>query len=117
MKDLVSKLGIVAKSKVCMIRPQQEALSKIRQNADNVEITINRIERGCDVVLYWVESADDIGQKMREIQSVMRPNGKIWVIMPKKESSKKMGVQIDWKKMQEEIMQETHLVDNKLGSF
>ena len=115
-KDLTSKLGIKAKDKVCLIRPNQDTLSQIRQHGNNINIIVGRIESDCDVVLYWVDPSEDIGKRMSDLQHKIKPDGRIWIIMPKKEVARKRNLAIDWHHIQGEILK-THLVDNKMASI
>ncbi|MBI4304259.1 MAG: DUF3052 family protein [Chloroflexi bacterium] len=114
-RHLSSKLGIKPGSTVSLIRPNPETLSQIRQGS-NINTFIDRIEKDSDVILYWYDPTEDIREKMLELQSQIRPNGRIWVIIPKKEVAKKQHLDIDWNQMQGEILK-THLVDNKVASI
>jgi hypothetical protein len=53
---------------------------------------------------------------MAELQSLIKPDGRIWVITPKKEIALKRGWDINWNHIHQEILK-THLVDNKVASI
>ena len=94
-KDLNSKLGIKPESKVCLVRPNQDTLSQIRQSVSDITVVVDRIESDCDVILYWVDPSDDISEKMLDLQGRIKPDGRIWVIIPKKEVTRKRSLTID----------------------
>lgn len=113
-KNLSAKLGIKTGATVCVIHPNQETLAQIR--SEEVALVIDKIEKDCDVILYWVDPGEDIQQSMLKLQNKIKPNGKIWVIIPKKEVAKKRNLAIDWNQVQRETLK-THLVDNKIASI
>ena len=116
MRDLSSKLGIKPGSTVCLIRPDRKILARIRQESDNVALIVDTMEEGCNVILYWVDPSEDIREKMSDLQNRIKPDGRIWVIIPKKEVCKRRGITIDWRRIQGEILK-TQLVDNKVASI
>ncbi len=115
-KDLISKLGIKTGGKVCLIHPNEETLAQIRQGR-NITVIIDRVEKDCDVILYRVDSLEDIKQKMQEFQNSIEPDGRIWVVIPRKEVAREKGLEVDWNRMQKEVLKTTHLVDNKVASI
>ena len=114
--DLNSKLGIKPKSKVCLVRPRQGIISRIRQNGSDVNIVIGRVEGDCDVILYWVHPSEDIRKAVLDLQKRIKPDGRIWVIILKKEARQQRFPIMDWERLREEILK-THLVDNKVASI
>ena len=116
-KDLNSKLGIRPGSRVCLVRPGPGVLTQLRQDGSDISILIGRVEGGYDVILYWVDPFEAIGKGMLDLQKRIKPNGKIWVIIPRQEVAQNRVVAIDWQQMQEEILNKTHLVDNKVVSI
>lgn len=114
-RDLIAKLGIKPGNRVCLIRPNQDILSQIRRTG-NVTALVDKIEAGCDIILYWFDPAEDIKEKMLDLQTRIKPNGKIWLIIPKKEIARKKNLNIDWNQIQKEILK-TKLVDNKIASI
>jgi hypothetical protein len=115
-KDLNSRLGIHPGDKVCLIRPNQDTLSQIKENGDKISLIVDRVERACDAILYWVDPLEDIREKMANLQHKIKPEGRIWVIIPRKEAARKKNLTIDWNHMQQEILK-TQLVDNKVASI
>ena len=115
-KDLLSKLGIKPEDKVCLIRPNENVVSQIRESGKEIFVITDRVEENCDVILYWIDSAEDIRGKMLEAQDKIKPDGRIWVIAPKREVAQKRNLAFDWKQMQREILKK-HLVDNKVAAI
>ncbi len=114
--DLILKLGIKPGNKVCMVRPNQDTLSQIVGTGTKIEAVVDRIEPNCDVVLDWVEATEDIRKSMLDLQDKIKQDGKIWLIIPKREVARKKNLDIDWGQMQREVLQ-TRLVDNKVASI
>ncbi len=54
---------------------------------------------------------------MQEFQSKIKPDGRIWVIIPKKEVAEEKKLAIDWNDIQRTVLENTHLVDNKVASI
>ncbi len=103
---------------MCLIRPNQGILHQIKQLEGKTTIIVDRIEieKDCDVILYWFDPSDDVLLKMLDLQNKIKPDGRIWVIIPNKEAAKKKKMAINWENIQEEILK-THLVDNKILSI
>jgi hypothetical protein len=112
--DLSAKLGIKPGDKVCLLHPNQETLSQIE--SDQVNLIVDKVEKGCDLILYWVDASENIEEKARDWQSKIKPDGRIWVITPRKEVARKRNLDIDWNHIQSEVLK-THLVDNKMASI
>ncbi len=113
-KDLSAKLGIKPGSKVCLLRPNEDTISRI--SSREVNLLVNRLEEDCDVILYWIGQPEYIGEKMAFLKTKIKPDGRIWVIMPKKEVVRARNLTIDWSEIQKEVLK-TKLVDNKVVSI
>jgi hypothetical protein len=113
-KNLSAKLGIKPGSKVCLLRPSEDAISRI--SGREVNLIINRLEQNCDVILYWIGQSKNIIEKMAFLKSKIKPDGRIWVIMPKKGVAKERNLAVDWNEVQKEVLK-TKLVDNKVVSI
>ena len=108
------KLGIKPGSKVCLLRPDEDTVSRIVGR--DINIIVNGLEENCDVILYWISQSKGIGEKMAFLQSKIKPDGRIWLIMPRKEVAQKRNQAIDWHEVQKEILK-TKFVDNKVVSI
>ncbi len=110
-KDLREKLGIKPGSKVCLLRPDEDTISRLAGR--EVDLIVNGLEENCDAILYWIDRSKGIGEKMAFLQSKIKPDGRIWLIMPKKDVARKRNLAIDWDEVQKEVLK-TKLVDNKV---
>jgi hypothetical protein len=113
-RDLSAKLGIKPGSKVCLLRPDEDAISRI--SGRDINLIVNVLEENCDVILYWISQSKGIGEKMAFLQSKIKPDGRIWLIMPRKEVARKRKQAFDWHEIQKEILK-TKFVDNKVVSI
>ena len=114
--DLCAKLGIRTGSKVCLIRPNPATLAGLKKCAGQAELIADGVGDDCDVILYWYDPEEDVYQTMLKLQDRIKTDGRIWVIIPKKEVAKKRHLAIDWNEMQKAILK-TPLVDNKIASI
>jgi len=113
-KDLAARLGIRPGSKVCLLRPDEDTVSRL--SGRDITLIVNGLEENCDVILYWIDQSKGIGEKMAFLQSKVKPDGRIWVIMPRKEVAAERKLNIDWNEVQKEVLK-TKLVDNKVVSI
>jgi len=110
-KDLAARLGIRPGSKVCLLRPDEDTISRL--SGRDINLIVNGLEENCDVILYWIDQSEGIGEKMAFLQGKIKPDGQIWIVMPRKEVAAERKLNIDWNEVQKEALK-TKLVDNKV---
>jgi hypothetical protein len=110
-KDLAAKLGIRPGSKVCLLRPDEDTLSRL--SGGDINLIVNGLEENCDVILYWIDQSEGLGEKMAFLRGKIKPDGRIWVIMPRKEVAAERKLNIDWNEVRKEALK-AKLVDNKV---
>jgi len=115
MPNLATKLGIGSGSHVRFIRPDAATLGRLRREVADIKVLTDQKKAECDVVLYRVEDGDDVGRRMMELESSLRPGGRIWLILPRKPIRRQRGWTKDWEDIQKDVLYRTHLVDNKVA--
>ena len=113
--ELRTRLGIKPWSRVCLFRTPKELLPVFTKG--DLKLTMNYAEEGCDTVLFWPRQGDDIGEIFAGLEQQIQPNGRIWLIMPKKEVAPERGFYQSWTEIQQAILARTNLVDNETLSF
>lgn len=113
---LASKLGVKEGSRVCLLHPNRRTLATLRRECGKAELLVDRIERQSDVILYWVDPTDHIKEKVSELLSAIKPQGRIWLIIPKREICRKRNLDLNWNRIQAQVLT-TDLVDNKIASI
>jgi hypothetical protein len=117
MTELVRKLGIQPGARVCLLDAPPRAVEGLRDELPP-EVTLLKmlVEELNDVILFWPYELDGLNERLRSLQFHIRPQGAIWVVMPKKKYARASGIDFTWEEMQAAGLQ-TDLVDNKVASI
>ncbi len=115
-KSLASKLGIKPDDTVCLLNPDEKTVARLREDSGDSTKYLDEVTDGCDVILVWVSTSDNIFDLMSRLQTLIKPSGRIWLIIPRKDVAKRKGIELDWDRIQTEALK-THLVDNKIASI
>jgi hypothetical protein len=116
-RSLSAKLGISAGSRVGTVRPNPATLDLIRRECPGAEVVAGRVTADSDIILYWTRASEDASAQMAWLEKHIKPNGRIWVILPKKAVRHQRGWTVEWEDIQQAILKDTHLVDNKVASI
>ena len=117
MTELAKKLGILPGDRVCLLDAPPGAVETLRDEFPP-EITLLKMlgEELNDVILFWPHELDGFSARLRSLQFHIRPQGAIWVVMPKKKYARASGIDFAWEGMQAAGLQ-NDLVDNKVVSL
>ena len=117
MPDLARKLGIKTHHSVHLHSAPASAAALIREAApEGVEFTEKLGRRRYDIILYWPKKLARLAEHFARLQRYIRPDGSIWVVMPKKNFASERGIDFSLEQMQAAGLQ-TDLVDNKDASI
>ena len=113
--ELRSKLGIKPGHKVCLFYARRFLMPLFLTG--DLKLTIDWAENDSDAILYWLQPKDDAVDIMTHLAEMIKPNGRIWLIMPKKDLALKQGFRQSWEEIQRGVLDTTSLVDNKTLSI
>jgi alkanesulfonate monooxygenase SsuD/methylene tetrahydromethanopterin reductase-like flavin-dependent oxidoreductase (luciferase family) len=113
--DLRLKLGIKPGHKVCLFHARKYLLPVFIKG--DLKLMLDWAEEGCDAVLYWLQPQDDVEDFMPRLAQQIKKNGRIWLIMPKKDIAVKQGFKQSWQEIQQIVLDVTNLVDTKTLSI
>lgn len=117
MDDLAKKLGLKPGRAVHLHSAPGSAAALIRKAVpEGVEFTEKLGRRRYDIILYWPKKLARMDEHFSRLQRYIRPDGSIWVVMPKRKFARERGIDFAWEQMQAAGLQ-TDLVDNKIASI
>ena len=117
ISDLARKLGIRPGQVVCLLDAPPGVAEAIRgQCPPGVVFTASPGGVRCDLILFWPDELAGLGERFKQLQLHIVPDGAIWAIMPKKKFARARRVGFTWEQMQVAGLQ-TDLVDNKIASI
>jgi CheY-like chemotaxis protein len=82
---LVKKLGIRPNSHILLIDPPpgfKKLIADLPHDVKFIETHYNE----CDLIIWFVQSSDDLQQKVKSISGTIAPRGGLWICWPKKAS-------------------------------
>ena len=113
---LAKKLGIKAGFVVCLLDAPGGAASVIQAaGSGGVSFSESLDDVPFDVILFWPRQIQGLKETFTNLQTMIVPDGSIWVVMPKKKYASERGVAFSWEEMQAAGLL-TDLVDNKIAS-
>ena len=117
MDDVARKLGIQPGKSVLLLDAPPEAEAFVKEiSPPGVSFATTAGERPYDMILFWPRSLEGLVERFAWLQGLIRPEGAVWAIIPKKKYTRAMGIDFSWEQMQAAALQ-TDLVDNKTASF
>jgi hypothetical protein len=120
MSSLATKLGLRPGQLVRSLEAPADAVSLLAEIAPpGVEISMEEAWEDAhrsDLLFFWPRSLEGLTERFSTLQKSITPDGAIWVVMPKKASATRRGVNFTWEQMQAAALA-TDLVDNKIASF
>ena len=116
MEDSIRvKLNVKPDSKVCLFHARKDLLPQFMKG--DLNLMIDWAEHDCDTILYWLQTKDDVKDIMTHLERQIKKTGRIWLVIPKKEIARERGFSLTWDEMQQKILANTNLVDNKTASI
>lgn len=121
-KDLIDnplarKLGLLPGGMIAVLNNPAGAMTILQAAAPAGTTIHTTIESPpYDLILCWPQSPQELGQQFQQLQDHIRPDGALWMLIPKKKFAKQRGITFTWEEMQAAGLQ-TKLVDNKIAAF
>jgi hypothetical protein len=117
MANLAQKLGIKPGMRVCLLGAPDAAQQAIRSAAPSgVKLALHLEDPIYDMILFWPTSREGLARLFAELQQLIRPDGAVWAVMPKKVYARQRGIDFNWEELQAAGLH-TDLVDNKVASI
>jgi hypothetical protein len=113
--ELRAKLGIKTGDKVCLFYVRKYLLPAFLHG--DLKLCMDWAESDSDVILYWLQPHDDAVYIFSRLAEMIKKKGRIWLIMPKKETARRQGFKQTWEEIQRAVLDATSLVDNKTLSI
>ncbi len=115
--DIIAKLGLQEGDQVCFVDAPAEMTEALRAAAPpGIRFTDYIGLRGFDQILWWPTELPGLDARLAKLAYCIKPEGAIWLIIPKQKFSAARGITFIWAEMQAFALQ-TDLVDNKTASF
>ena len=114
----LKKLGVNAGQKILVRRAPKSFTQELRDQAPPDTLISTRLTtRGqYDLIFHFAPPDENFDAFFQEMETALKPDGALWVIIPNQKGAKKLGVQFDWNAILASALKTT-LVDNKTLSF
>jgi len=109
--ELRFRLGIKPGHKICLFHAPKYLLPLFL--AGDLKLTLDWVESDSDVVVYWLRSEDDAVHVMTNLERMIKRDGRIWLIVPKKGIARQHDFVGEWEDIRRAVLEATSLVDNK----
>ena len=114
---LAEKLGIRNHGEVCVVDAPAGFMDDFSSRLPpGARVTDYVGLRGFDVIMWWPTTLEGLEARLAKLAYCIKPNGAIWLVIPKRQFSGMRGVKFSWAEMQAIALQ-TDLVDNKTVSI
>jgi hypothetical protein len=113
--SLMVKLGIKPSQKVSLFHARKNLLGQFMKG--DLALLMDWAEEDCDVILYWLQPKDDAKDIFTHLGPLIKSRGRIWLILPGKETAIERGYKQGWEDIRQIILKNTSLVDNKTLSL
>jgi len=113
---LLQKLGIRTGQRICLLEATPATAALLRATCSEAEFDEALAQDRYDLIFLWPRTLDGFAARLMKMQRAIAPNGAIWVVIPKRASARKCGLDFTWEEMQAAALT-TDLVDNKIASL
>ena len=114
----LKKLGLTAGQKILVHRAPKSFTQELRDQAlpDTLISTRLTTRTQYDIIFHFTAPDDALDTLFAEMEHVLKPDGALWIVMPKQKQAQALGYLYDWNMLIARAL-ETTLVDNKTLSF
>ena len=117
MRGLAQKLGIKSGYNINLIGSTPSEASIIRDSSpEGVTFLEEPSFSILDMIIFWPKTKSQMTTEFFHLQDLIKPDGAIWVVIPKKKYASRAGINFSWDELQTAALQ-TDLVDNKIASI
>ncbi len=114
----LKKLGVTDGQKILVHRAPKSFTQELRDQSPPDTLISTRLTTRAryDIIFHFAAPDQDLDHLFREMESVLQPDGALWVIIPKQKQAKQLGYLYDWNQLIACALKTT-LVDNKTLTF
>lgn len=114
----LKKLGVTAEQKILVHRAPKAFTQELRDSSPPGTLISTRLTTRAqyDVIFHFTVPDEDLDAFFLLMESVLKPDGALWVIMPKQKQAQELGYGYDWNMLVNAALKTT-LVDNKTLTF
>src|SRR5215472_7688338 len=104
MSSLATRLGLRPWQLIGLLEAPAEPVQLLSDIAPpGVEFSVEEAEQDgarSDLLFFWPRSLEGLAERFSGLQRRIRPDGAIWVVMPKKVLAARHGIDFSWEQMQ-----------------
>ncbi len=116
--DFAKKLGVKPGHRVALVKGPDAFRHALSQGLPTGPVLSDSLDTAgsLDVVVLWPKGMADLEQLIETARPRLKPNGTIWVVIPKKPVARRRGSDLKFDHVRAQILA-TGLVDNKTLTF
>lgn len=114
----LKKIGVMGGQKILVHRAPKQFTQELRDQAPPETMISTRLTTRTqyDLIFHFAAPDQDLDKLFDEMQRAIKPDGALWVVIPKQKAAKELGYLYDWN-MLIACALKTTLVDNKTLTF
>jgi hypothetical protein len=118
MIPVLEKIGVKSGQKIMVHRAPKQFTQELRDQSPPDTMVSTRLTTRAqyDLIFHFAAPDEDFVTFFGEMQKVLKPDGALWVVIPKQKQAKQLGYAYDWDGMVGHALKTT-LVDNKTLTF
>lgn len=118
MIPVLEKIGVTSGQKILVHRAPKQFTQELRDQSPPDTMVSTRLTTRAqyDLIFHFAAPDEDFDRFFAAMEKVLKPDGALWVVIPKQKQAKLLGYLYDWDGMLKHAL-ETTLVDNKTLTF
>lgn len=118
MIPVLEKIGVTSGQKILVHRAPKQFTQELRDQSPPDTMVSTRLTTRAryDLIFHFAAPDEDFHRFFAAMEKVLKPDGALWVVIPKQKQAKQLGYAYDWDVMIERALMTT-LVDNKTLTF
>ncbi len=114
----LKKLGVAAGQKILVHRAPKAFTQELRDQAPPDILISTRLTKRAryDLIFHFAAPDENLDGLFETMETALKPDGSLWVVIPKQKQAKQLGYLYDWNAMIAHALKTT-LVDNKTLTF
>lgn len=114
----LAKIGVMSGQKILVHRAPKQFTQELRDQAPPETMISTRLTKRAqyDLIFHFAAPDQELDAFFRTMESVLKPDGALWVVIPKQKQAKELGYLYDWNILVASALKTT-LVDNKTLTF